>query len=80
MREPEEISKYIKYVTEKQLTCKTFLIRRDTLEQKVYGNDADDMVNYYPYDAIYYNNLTLLKAEDDFLIFFKNNLGGMTHE
>lgn len=76
MREPEEISKYLKYATEKQLTCKTLLIKRDELEQKVYGNDADDMVNYYPYDAIYYNNLPLSVAEQDFLTFFKNNLIG----
>ena len=80
MREPEEIAKYIKYATEKQLICKTLLIKRDTMEHKVYGNDADDMVNYYPYDAVYYNNQPLSRAEDDFLIFFKNNLGGMTHE
>lgn len=76
MREPEEISKYLKYVIEKQLACKTLLIRRDDLEQKVYGNDADDMVNYYSYDAIYYNNLPLSRAEEDFLTFFKNNLIG----
>lgn len=81
MREPEEIAKYIKYATEKQLTCKTLLIKRDTIEQKVYGNDADDMVNYYSYDVVYYNNLPLSRAEEDFLTFFKNNLiGGMTHE
>ena len=59
-----------------QLACKTLLIRRDDLEQKVYGNDADDMVNYYSYDAIYYNNLPLSRAEEDFLTFFKNNLIG----
>lgn len=81
MREPEEISKYLKYATEKQLTCKTLLIKRDELEQKVYGNDADDMVDYYHYDAIYKNNLPLAEAEKDFITFFKNNLiGGITYE
>ena len=81
MREPEEISKYLKYATEKQLTCKTLLIKRDELEQKVYGNDADDMVDYYHYDAIYKNNLPLAEAEKDFLTFFKNNLiGGISYE
>jgi len=76
MREPEEIAKYIKYATENQLTCKTLLIKRDTMEHKIYGNDADDMVDYYQYDAIYYNNLPLTRAEQDFLTFFKNNLIG----
>ena len=80
MREPEEIRKYLKYATEKQLTCKTLLIKRDELEQKVYGNDADDMVDYYHYDAIYKNNLPLSEAEKDFITFFRNNLGGMTYE
>ena len=81
MREPEEIRKYLKYATEKQLTCKTLLIKRDELEQKVYGNDADDMVDYYHYDTIYKNNLPLTEAEKDFITFFKNNLiGGITHE
>lgn len=79
MREPEEIAKYINYATEKQLNCKTLLIRRDDIEQKVYGNDADDMVNYYQYDSIYYNNLPLSRAEQDFLTFFKNNLIGGKH-
>lgn len=73
MREPEEIGKYLKYATEKQLTCKTLLIKRDTMEHKIYGNDADDMVDYYHYDAIYKNNLPLAEAEKDFLTFFKNN-------
>ena len=81
MREPEEIAKYIKYATEKQLTCKTFLIKRDTMEHKIYGNDADDMVDYYHYDVIYKNNLSLSIAEEDFLTFFRNNLiGGTTYE
>ena len=81
MREPEEIGKYLKYVTEKQLTCKTLLIKRDTMEHKIYGNDADDMVDYYQYDAIYKNNLPLAEAEKDFITFFKNNLiGGTTYE
>lgn len=81
MREPEEIAKYIKYATENQLTCKTLLIKRDTMEHKIYGNDADDMVDYYHYDAIYKNNLSLSIAEEDFLTFFRNNLiGGTTYE
>lgn len=81
MREPEEIGKYLKYATEKQLTCKTLLIKRDTMEHKIYGNDADDMVDYYHYDTIYKNNLPLTEAEKDFITFFKNNLiGGITHE
>jgi hypothetical protein len=81
MREPEEIGKYLKYATEKQLTYKTLLIKRDPMEHKIYGNDADDMVDYYHYDAIYKNNLPLAEAERDFITFFKNNLiGGITHE
>ena len=81
MREPEEIGKYLKYATEKQLTYKTLLIKRDPMEHKIYGNDADDMVDYYHYDTIYKNNLHLTEAEKDFITFFKNNLiGGITHE
>ncbi len=81
MREPEEIGKYLKYATEKQLTYKTLLIKRDPMEHKIYGNDADDMVDYYHYDAIYKNNLPLAEAERDFITFFRNNLiGGIIHE
>jgi len=81
MREPEEISKYLKYAADINLYCKTLLIKRDTMEHKIYGNDADDMVDYYHYDAIYKNNLPLAEAEKDFLTFFKNNLiGGISYE
>ena len=81
MREPEEISKYLKYAADINLYCKTLLIKRDTMEHKIYGNDADDMVDYYHYDTIYKNNLPLTEAEKDFITFFKNNLiGGITHE
>ncbi len=81
MREPEEISKYLKYAADINLYCKTLLIKRDTMEHKIYGNDADDMVDYYHYDTIYKNNLHLTEAEKDFITFFKNNLiGGITHE
>jgi len=81
MREPQEIAKYLKYATEKQLSYKTLLIRRDSTQNKLYGNDADDMVDYYQYDAIYYNNLPLSVAEQDFLTFFENNIiGGITYE
>ncbi len=76
IREPEKIAKYINYATKKQLTCKTLLIRQDSIQNKLYGNDADDMVYYYQYDAIYYNNLHLSVAEQGFLTFFKNNLIG----
>ena len=51
------------------------------MEHKIYGNDADDMVDYYHYDTIYKNNLHLTEAEKDFITFFKNSLtGGITHE
>ena len=81
MREPEEIGKYLKYAEDICLYCKTLLIKRDTMEHKIYGNDADDMVDYYQYDAIYKNNLPLAEAEKDFITFFKNNLiGGTTYE
>lgn len=81
MREPEEISKYLKYAADINLYCKTLLIKRDTMEHKIYSNDADDMVDYYHYDVIYKNNLSLSIAEEDFLTFFRNNLiGGTTYE
>ena len=76
IREPEKIAKYINYATKKLLTCKTLLIMQDSIQNKLYGNDADDMVYYYQYDAIYYNNLHLSIAEQGFLTFFKNNLIG----
>ena len=79
MREPEEISKYLKYVTSQGLTCKTLLIERSSFEFKTYGNDADDMVGCY--DFTYHNDLPLAEAEKDFITFFENNLiGGHNHE
>ncbi len=81
MREPEEISKYLKYVTSQGLTCKTLLIERSSFEFKTYGNDADDMVGCYQYDFTYHNDLPLAEAEKDFITFFENNLiGGHNHE
>ena len=74
MREPEEIGKYLKYATEKQLTYKTLLIKRDPMEHKIYGNDADDMVDCYQYDFTYHNDLPLTEVEKDFITFFKNNI------
>jgi hypothetical protein len=51
------------------------------MEHKIYGNDTDDMIYYYHYDAIYKSNLPLTEAEKDFITFFKNNLiGGITYE
>ncbi len=74
MREPEEISKYLKYVTSQGLTCKTLLIKRNICESKTYGNDADDMVDCYQYDFTYHNDLPLTEVEKDFITFFKNNI------
>lgn len=75
IREFEEINKYLKYVTEKGLSCKTLLIKRGN-NDKTYGNNADDMVERYQYDFIYENNLQLTEAEKDFITFFDNNIIG----
>ena len=64
VREPEEISKFVR-ATENQ--AKTLLIRGGARMTKTfYGNSADDSVEKYEYDYFYVNEKTLDVAETEF--------------
>lgn len=71
VREPEEIKK-LKTAIEKdgRVPCKTLLITSKRTKNLSYGNHADDMVNYYPYDFIYRNSGPLETIDHDFMNFF----------
>lgn len=70
IREPQEIKKYVEAVNAKVVTL---LITRKAVKHD-YGNMADDNVENYEYDYIYENDLSLDKAEADFMDFFNNIL------
>lgn len=74
IREIEEIKKFLEYVLSKDVVCKTLLITRKEEQNKVYGNDADDMAEQYDYDIVYKNDMPLPQAEKDFILFFENNV------
>lgn len=74
IREIEEIKKFLKYVLDKGVECKTLLITRKQEQYKIYGNEADDMAEQYQYDAVYQNDMPLEKAEKDFMLFFEKNV------
>lgn len=53
IRESDQIAKFVREVS---LPCLTLLIRRDVISAHHYGNQADDGVENYPYDAVFDNN------------------------
>ena len=53
IRESDQIAKFVREVS---LPCLTLLIRRDVISAHHYGNQADDEVENYPYDAVFDNN------------------------
>lgn len=59
IREPEEIRKLVESMKAKHNTVLTLLIHRPEVENRVYGNDADDDVNKYDYDIDFLNEGSL---------------------
>lgn len=69
IREPNEIARFKAKISE----CKTLLIKSRRTE-RVFGNVADDNVDNYDYDFVYYNDKPLDEVADDFLKFFENTI------
>ncbi|MCR5487769.1 MAG: hypothetical protein K6F35_09615 [Lachnospiraceae bacterium] len=68
IREAEEIRKFKDYVDG---GCVTLLIHRSTGEEHPLGNDSDDRVEEYAYDASFDNNVSLEEAEEQFVSLLK---------
>ena len=71
VREPSEIKKIkdsIDYIG--TVPCVTLLVKSPRTESVEYGNEADDLVNKYPYDFLYNNAAPLNKVDEDFMGFF----------
>jgi len=66
IREPEEIEKFRREVP----GCRTLLVRSPRTGETVYGNDADDRVEGFPYDFVYMNDKPLEEMPADALAFF----------
>ena len=66
IREPEEIAKFKAKIPE----CKTLLVKSSRVE-RTFGNMADDNVDSYNYDYVYYNDKPLEEVEADFMEFFE---------
>ncbi len=67
IREPEEISKFVKATDG---AAKTLLIRGGKrMGKRMYGNSADDSVENYSYDYYFVNDKTLDEAEREFTAF-----------
>lgn len=67
VREPAEIARL---QTEIGKNCHTLLIRRDALDQKQYGNAADDNVQNFSYSHTFYNDVPLAQLPDKVHAFF----------
>lgn len=71
VREPLEIEKLKKRIDlSGYIPCVTLLIKSPRTENLEYNNHADDLVNKYPYDFIYSNQVPLSELDDDFMGFF----------
>ena len=67
-REPEEIKKLCNAIND--IPCVTLLIKSPRTEGIEYGNEADDLVNKYPYDFVYSNEAPLNVLEEHFMYYF----------
>ena len=52
------------------IRCATLLVKSDRTEEHDYGNHADDAVEEYPYNFVYYNDGPLNELDHDFMWFF----------
>lgn len=77
VREGEEIAKFVR---ETGGRAKTLLIRggaRDS-DRAAYGNVSDDLVEQYPYDYYYTNDLPLAETESAFVAFLTEIYNSVT--
>lgn len=71
VREPSEIKKIkdrINFIS--NIPCITLLIKSPRTENVEYSNEADDLVNKYPYDFVYSNEAPLDVLEEHFMYYF----------
>ena len=71
VREPSEIKKIkdrINYIG--TVPCVTLLVKSPRTESVEYGNEADDLVDKYPYDCVYSNEAPLDVLEEHFMYYF----------
>ena len=73
IRENDQIDEFKRRVEHR---CVTLLVRASRIEnsQTRYGNDADDLVEEYPYDYCYNNEKPLEELAPDFMIFLSGLL------
>ena len=70
IREPEEISKFVKKTDGK---AKTLLVRGgERMKKSLYGNVSDDSVENYNYDYYFTNDKSLDEAKSEFLSLLKD--------
>ena len=73
IREPEEISKFVKATGGE---AKTLLVRADSrLAKNVYGNAADDNVENYAYDFYFDNEGEVLEMQEKFCALLSEIIG-----
>jgi len=71
VREPSEIKKIKEGIgVISSIPCVTLLITSPRTESVEYGNEADDLVNEYPYDCVYSNEVSLNVLEEHFMDYF----------
>ncbi len=69
IREPEEISKFVKATGGE---ARTLLVRGgERMKKSKYGNVSDDSVENYRYDFYFVNDKSLAEAENSFVEFLK---------
>lgn len=74
MREPEEITKFVKYLDSLNIKNKTLLVKRKGFDEKIYNNESDDNVDNYDYDIIFHNDIDITENPNNLLEFFKINI------
>ena len=81
IREPEMIEHFketVKHRIPEDIEILTLLVKRDSQKYLVYGNKADDAVEEYDYDFIYYNSKPIEEVEADFLPFLEQIIEGFS--
>ena len=81
IREPEMIEHFketVKHRIPEDIEILTLLVKRDSQKYLVYGNKADDEVEDYDYDFIYYNSKPIEEVEADFLPFLEQIIEGFS--
>lgn len=71
MREPDDIERFDKALTDKGYRVKTLLVRRKDAT-KQFGNEADDGVFDYGYDYIFDNDDPIEMAHNKFVMLIKD--------